>query len=101
MPSAKQVRQKKFILKCILCEDHDFTVAWGILNIEPEAPERLAMRWNGKSNEHGFPHQGKSPTWFMLPEELSIPLLKALLGTKSAKNQCILEVLKQLHPTAH
>jgi hypothetical protein len=54
------------------------------------------MRWNGKSNEHGFPHQGKWPTWFMLPEELSVPLLKALLGTESAKNKQILKVLKQL-----
>jgi hypothetical protein len=99
MPAAKQVRPKKFLEFRILCEDNDFAVAWGKFDNDP--PERLAMRWNGKPNKPGFPNQGKNPLWFMLPEELSIPLLKALLGTKSAKNQHILEVLKQLHPTAH
>lgn len=99
MPAAKKVRPKKFPEFRILCEDPDFSVAWGIFNNKP--PERLAMRWNGGPNEPGFPNQGKFPVWFMLPEELSVPLVKALLGTKSAKNQNILEVLKQLHPMAH
>jgi hypothetical protein len=99
MPAAKKVHQKKFLKFRILSEDPDFTVAWGKFDNEP--PERLAMRWNGRPNEPGFPNQGKFPTWFMLPKELSVPLVKALLGTKSAKNQNILEVLKQLHPTAH
>ena len=110
MPAAKKVRPKNFPKPHILWEDADFTVAWGKFK---NTPERLAMRWNGEPNKTGFPNQGKNPLWFMLPEELSVPLLKALLGTKPAKNkrilkvlkqlkdQYILEVLKQLHPTAH
>jgi hypothetical protein len=99
MPAAKQVPQAMFHKSRILCEDRYFIVAWGIF--DNTTPERLAMRWKGNLNKPGFPLRGKTPLWFMLPEELSVPLLKALLGTKSAKNQRILEVLKQLHPTAH
>jgi len=98
MPAAKKVRPKKFSKFEILFEDADFAIAWGIYDNEP--PERIAMRWNGKLNRPGFPKQGKNPVWFMLPENLSVPVVKALLGIKSAKNQNILEVLKQLHPTA-
>jgi type VI protein secretion system component VasF len=99
MPAAKQVHPAKFPKFRVLYEDRYFTVAWGMYDKEP--PERLAMRWNGGPNEAGYPRRGKYPVWFMLPKQLSAPLVKALLGIKSAKNQAILEVLKQLHPTAH
>ena len=95
MPTASKVHPAKFQKFRILFENLEFSIAWGEFNNEP--PERLAMRWNGKQSKPGFPKQGKYPTWFMLPEELSVPLVKALLGTKDANNPIILEVLNQLH----
>jgi hypothetical protein len=97
MPPTK-VRPKKFPCFKVLYNYNGFAIAWGIYN--KETPERLAMRWNGGPNEVGYPCQGKYPVWFMLPEQLSVPLVSALRDIKSAKSQLILKVLKQLQPTA-
>jgi hypothetical protein len=62
------------------------------------------MRWNGEPNEVGYPRQGNYATWFMLPDELSIPLIlsipaiNALSNIKSAKS--LLKVIKQLQLSA-
>jgi len=94
-----KVRPKKFPYFKVLYNYNGFAIAWGEFDKTP--PKRLAMRWNEtESNEVGFPCQGKNPTWFMLPEELTVPLVNALRDVKSAKSQSILNVLKQLQPSA-
>jgi hypothetical protein len=94
--SPEEVTQAKFPRFKVLYNDDVFSIAWGIYDEEP--PERLAMRWNGEPGEHGYPCRGKYPVWFMLPEELSVPLLKGLCGieSESAKRELIVEVLKRL-----
>jgi hypothetical protein len=93
------VQPKKFQGFTILYNHNDFAIALGKYYPKKyrESPERLAMRWNeAESNKIGYPRQGKNPTWFMLPEELTNPFLKALLNeVKRAERKTILKVLKQ------
>jgi hypothetical protein len=97
MPAPHKVHQTKFPVDRVLYDDGDFAVAWG--RYEDEREKRLGMRWNGGPNEVGYPCRGKYPVWFMLPDELTKPVVKALLETEAAKKQAILKVLKQLPPT--
>jgi hypothetical protein len=109
MPPTK-ARPKKFERFTVLYNYNGFAIAWGWGKFDKdnkdnkETSKRLAMRWNGKRNEVGYPHQGKYPTWFMLPDELSIPLIlsiptiNALNNVKSAKR--LLKVIKQLKLSA-
>jgi hypothetical protein len=54
------------------------------------------MRWNGAGNDTGYPNRGRYPVWFMLPEDLSISIVKGLLGARSADQKALLEVLEDL-----
>ncbi len=83
--SPKKVRPKKFPCFEIPYNCNRFAIVWGEFDKTP--PKRLAMRWNKtESNELGYPSQGKNPTWFMLPKELTVPFIKALRNVKSAKS---------------
>ena len=109
MPPNK-ARPKKFQCFEVLYNYNGFAIAWGWGKFgedkkdNKESTKRLAMRWNGKRNEVGYPHQGKYPTWFMLPDELSIPLIlsiptiNALSNRKSAKS--LLKAIKRLQLSA-
>lgn len=98
MPAATKVRPAKFPFDHILYDDGDFAIAWG--RYDNEGEKRLGMRWNGGPKEAGYPCRGKYPVWFMLPEELSVPVVNALRGIKYGKKQAILRVLNQLPPRA-
>ena len=101
--SPTKVRPKKLPYFKVLYNYNGFSIALGEFDKTP--PKRLAMRWNEtESNEVGYPCQGKNPTWFMLPDELSIPLIlsipaiNALSNIKSAKS--LLKVIKQLQQSS-
>jgi hypothetical protein len=96
MPAAKTVQHSKFPVDHILYDDGDFSIAWGTYD---SGRKCLGMRWNGDPsdpNDAGYPKLFKHPVWFVLPKKLSVPLLKGLLATPSAKNKAVLEVLGKL-----
>ena len=93
MPAPTQVHHSKFPNPKVLYNNGDFAIAWGTYD---RGRRCLGMRWNGGPNDAGYPKLFQYPVWFVLPDELSVPLVKALLGTKSAKNQALLKVLENL-----
>ena len=76
----EQVNHKKFPSPLIIYNNSKFSMAWGSY----ECGANLGMRWNGAGNDEGYPNRGRYPVWFMLPEDLSISIVKGLLGARSA-----------------
>lgn len=75
MPHPNEVNPANFKVQEIVYNLNGFSVAWGIWE---DGSHRLAMRWNGEGEDKGFPKTFGHPVWFMLPTELSLPLLQAL-----------------------
>lgn len=94
MPAPSKVHHSKFPVKHILYDDGDFAIAWGKYD---KGRKCLGMRWNrgGKSNL-GYPKLFQHPVWFVLPNELSVSFIKALLGVDFVNNKRLLQVLDEL-----
>ena len=76
MPDPSEVNPHNFKVKDIVYNLNTFSVAWGVWQ---DGSHRLAMRWNGADpTDKGYPKTFGNPVWFMLPQELSLPLLQAL-----------------------
>lgn len=43
----------------------------------------LAIRWNGSDAHPGNPQSHGLPTWFILPDELVLPILKAMYADEN------------------
>ena len=54
------------------------------------------MRWNGDGKDAGYPSQCGKPHWFQLPENLSIPIARGLVGANGARNRQLFAVLADL-----
>jgi hypothetical protein len=98
--SPNQVNPAKFPNPLVIYNDdeEEFSIAWGSYE---GGSKRLGMRWNGGRNETGYPNRGKYPVWFMLPDDLSILVIKGLLSAASADRKALnqkafLHVLKEL-----
>lgn len=77
MPAPLEVRSGGFTPYRVVWSKNGFSIAWG--NWEGEEPEAIAMRWDGKEGELGFPNSYGHPTWFLLPRELTLPILGMLI----------------------
>lgn len=75
MPSPTDVNPHNFKVLEVIYDLNGFSVAWGIWEDETK---RLAMRWNGDGDDKGYPKTFGNPVWFMLPNELSLPILRSL-----------------------
>jgi len=75
MPAPTNVNPHNLHVEEIVYNLNDFSVAWGTWN---DGSRRLAMRWNGEGEDMGYPKAFGNPVWFMLPTELSLPLLQLL-----------------------
>ena len=75
MPQPSEVNPRNFEVIEIIYNLNGFSVAWGVWE---DGSHRLAMRWNGEGEDRGYPKTFGNPVWFMLPNELSLPFLKAL-----------------------
>lgn len=76
MVQAKDVNPENFQVEDVLMDDSEFSVAVGVWQ---KTERRLAMRWNGDGDDPGYPKLFRHPVWFVLPEKLTMPTLKALL----------------------
>ncbi|HEY3328082.1 MAG TPA: hypothetical protein VGK14_13085 [Novimethylophilus sp.] len=75
MPRPSEVNPHNFKTEEIVYSLNGFSVAWGIWE---DGSHRLAMRWDGEGEDKGYPKTFGNPVWFMLPAELSLPMLKML-----------------------
>lgn len=87
----ENVNPKNFNVIEIIYNNNDFSIAYG--NFE-NGDNCIAMRWNGKDEDKGYPKTFGNPMWFIIENKLKTPFLKSLLGEKYAENLKILEILK-------
>lgn len=89
----EKVNPKNFKVENIIYNNGYFSIAYGLWD---EKDKHLAMRWNGDSEgDPGYPKLFNNPVWFLVSEELKIPILKALLEIKNSDNDEIIKVLQK------
>ncbi len=93
MPAPTKVNPSNFPDAQVVYNEANFSIAWGTWEGKRKC---LGMRWNGGAKDPGYPKLFKNPVWFVLPDELSKPIVKALLGEKGSKNEKLLRVLNRL-----
>ncbi|MEX0811173.1 MAG: hypothetical protein WD048_03080 [Chitinophagales bacterium] len=57
----------------------------------------IAMRWNGddyNSEDVSYPKVFGNPMWFIIPDQLSIQILKSILNENNSNNKLIIEALR-------
>ena len=87
----EKVIHKKFKRKETLYNGNGFSVAYGIWEGNSHV---IAMRWNGEGEEVGYPNHAGNPVWFIIPDDLMIPILKSLLEKEESNEEQILDILK-------
>jgi len=93
MPEPEEVKPGNFDLQRVLFKGYGFSMAWGEWE---DGSLRLAMRWDGEGADPGYPKLFKNPVWFILPEELALPLVRALIGLPGAKEGEILSTIPEI-----
>ena len=89
----EQVNPKNFDVINILYDNESFSIAYGIWE---GGTTHLAMRWNGESDEDpGYPKLFNHPIWFLISEELKIPILKTIIDLNGSRNDDIIEALRR------
>lgn len=86
------VDDKKWKDVSVLFDDGDFSVIWGKFSENNSIDEPyMGMRWNGKGDKVGYPQFSFNPRWLVIPDSISILVLKGLkdLGLNEPKNKNI------------
>lgn len=78
MPRPHEVNPRNFTVSKVLYNAKGFSIVYGQWQ---DGNYHLAMRWDGEPGQLGFPQSFGNPTWLLLPDELSVPITKALLDT--------------------
>ncbi|MBK8751623.1 MAG: hypothetical protein IPL99_08205 [Candidatus Competibacteraceae bacterium] len=92
MPRPEFVNLRNFMVQTVVFNDGAFAVAWGE---HSDGQKRLAMRWNGDDDRLGYPTRWeKSPQWFFLPPELTLPVVRGLLGHRQSDGFALAEIIK-------
>jgi hypothetical protein len=95
MVQPEDVRPTNFHDHQVLYNGDGFAISYG--SYDNSAP-CIGMRWNGESEAEdvGYPKLFKNPVWFVLPESLSLPILKAIIGLNGTNNDLILQKIREL-----
>jgi hypothetical protein len=89
------VNDSMFPVHKVLYNDGEFSIAWGTWR--QSGKNGLGMRWDFQPKEPGFPTgYNNCPRWLVIPEDLSLPIVTALLGRTPADNNTLLQVLQEL-----
>ena len=73
----------------------EFSIVWGTWR--QSGKKCLGMRWDESPKEPGFPMGfNNCPRWLVIPLDLSLPFVTALLDSKIADKSAVLEVLQEL-----
>lgn len=77
----------------VVYDNQEFSIAFGLWENRDRV---LAMRWNGENdNEAGYPKTFGHPMWFIISDELRIPILSSLIGLSSSDNDKLLKVISE------
>ncbi|MCB0126370.1 MAG: hypothetical protein KDE58_29130 [Caldilineaceae bacterium] len=94
MPRPEDVNPHNFSVHQIIYNDGEFSIVWGKWQ---EEEMRLAMRWNGEGTNQGYPKTFGNPVWFLLPVEITFPILRGMLGVDISDNKVIAQIIQQLN----
>ena len=87
----ENVNHRKFKVKHVLYENREFSIAYG----QYEGGNfSLAMRWNGTEIDPGYPKLFGYPVWFLVDDNLKLPIMKSLLELKHSNNDMIIKALE-------
>jgi hypothetical protein len=98
MPRAIEVNPGKWDAEKRYLFDND---AYSVISGRYEGEISLGERWNGNSEDQGFPSQGGNPLWHVIPPFLALPILYGLIaeiirrpypGSEEHLNNIILEL---------
>lgn len=71
-----EVNPHNFIVEEVIYNQDGFAIALGR---GETGKQRLGMRWNGDSGaDKGYPKTFGNPVWFMLPDDMKLPILHML-----------------------
>lgn len=88
----EKVNPRNFQVNEIIYDNDEFSIAYGKFE---NGENCIAMRWNGiGDDDKGYPKTFGNPMWFIIDNRLKQTFIKSLFGEKFAKNDKILEVLK-------
>jgi hypothetical protein len=88
------VNDSMFPIRKVLYND-EFSVVWGTWR--QSGKKGLGMRWDASPSEPGFPTGfSNCPRWLVIPTDLSLPFVTALLSSPLADKSAVLEVLQEL-----
>lgn len=92
MPAANNVKHNKWSNVDVLIDTGNWSVIFGCY--EGKNYRTLAMRWNGKGQDPGYPKLFGNPVWFNIPYELTYGMLLSI------SNQLVEEYRKNEIPKA-
>jgi hypothetical protein len=89
----ENVNASDFKVEYILSDYNGFSVAYGKWNNNDY--NSIAMRWNGKGNEIGYPNIYGNAKWFLIDDDLAIPIIKSLLELENSDKDLIIKALSK------
>lgn len=92
MPKPEKVKPWNFSHSQIIYSDSNFSVAWGKWKGKTNA---IGLRWDGTDEDKGYPKTFGHPVWFIVPENLKIPLLRSLIGLPKTRKDTLIKVLNE------
>ena len=88
----ENVNPSNFKVESVLFDNEDFSIAYGKWEGKQNS---IAMRWNGYGDDPGYPKLFSNPVWFLISDDLKIPIIKSLLQLESSNDELILKVLEK------
>jgi len=95
--------QDRWNLNCVVYDGGpgNIAVALGQWNENENENTVIAIRWNGNSRAHeevGNPQSRGHPTWFILPNDFGVAVIKELMvkraaGNTSVRQDCLAQVI--------
>lgn len=92
----ENVNPSNFKVDRILFNNGSFSIALGIWE---SGSKVLAMRWNGDiadEEDKGYPKTFGNPMWFILDDEIKLPILKSIIGIKNSIDTNIIGTLNEI-----
>lgn len=87
------VNPNNFKVNRILFNNNSFSIAFGTWKNGNKA---VGMRWNGEEDEVGYPKTFGHPMWFIIDEEVRLPILRSLIGLSNSNKTAIEEVINEI-----
>lgn len=89
----ENVNPANFSIINILFDNNKFSIAYGIWD---NSNKCIAMRWNGEENDPGYPKVFGHPMWFIIDNDLRLPIIQSLLGIEGSNKDNLLKTLNEI-----